>query len=201
MELKYKLSIVSSIATIAFTGVGFAAWAFTNSVTNDFNPTGKVTAAIEAKDLKVQDGNGNEVTGLYLICDAPTNGGTNLTAGKGIYWSTKVDGSETITSLMLVGSVNEVDHDIADIASYDGKFTSTATTAINGTYVGIPMTSSLDVTITSVNKNTDVTTTFTLPTALYNKVPSNVTEVSALQAEVNSIVLTFNFQFSVIAIH
>ena len=123
MNLKNKLAVITATAMLAFVGTGFAAWTFTKSVNADVaSITGKVTAAIEAKELKVQDGSGNDVAGLYLICDAPA-GQTDLLAGEGIYWSTKNDTTakaNKITSLKLIGSVNEDDNDIADITTYDG---------------------------------------------------------------------------------
>jgi hypothetical protein len=160
----------------------------------------KVTAAIEASNLKVEDGAGNDVSGLYLICDAP-EGQAGLLPGEGIYWSTKADGSDKITTLTLIGSVNEADHDIADIETYDGHFASTATSAVSGTYVNIEATTALDATVTSTSKNANVSTTFTLPAVSYASVPTSVAQVTALQAEVAALSLTFAFTFNVAAIN
>ena len=200
MKLRNKLAIISGAAMLAFTGVGFAAWAFTKSASDSVVVDTKVTAAIEASGLSVEDGAGNAVSGLYLICDAPS-GQTGLIAGDGIYWSTQADGSDTITSLTLVGSVNEADHDIADISTYDGHFASAATSAVAGTYVNIAATSALDTTVTSASKNADVTTTFTLPAVSYASVPTSVAEVTALQSEVAALSLTFAFTFNVSAVN
>ena len=105
MNLKNKLAVITATAMLAFVGTGFAAWTFTKSVNADVaSITGKVTAAIEAKELKVQDGSGHDVAGLYLICDAPS-GQTDLLPGEGIYWSTKNDTTakaNKITSLKLI---------------------------------------------------------------------------------------------------
>ena len=202
MKLRNKLAIISGAATVAFVGVGFAAWGFTKTVDADVDVEPKVTAAIEASNLAVKDGSGNAVSALYLICDAPS-GETGLIAGNGIYWSTEDsnDPSKAITSLTLVGSVNEADHDIADITNYDGHFASTATSAVTGTYVSIAATTALDQTVTSLGKNDDVEYVWNLPAVAYVSVPTSVAEVTALQAEVAAISLTFEFTFNVSAIH
>ena len=202
MKLRNKIAAIMAAAMLAFTGVGFAAWTFTNSVNDSAIVETKVTAAIEAHELHVQDGAGNEVSSLYLICDAPA-GQANLLAGNGIYWSTEADGKDDlgakseITTLTLIGSVTEDDNDIADISTYDGHFASTATGAINGTWVNIAATSALDTTVTSASKNANVQTTFTLPAVSYASVPTSVAEVNALQTEVAAISLTFAFTFNV----
>lgn len=202
MKLRNKLTIISGIACLAFAGVGFAAWAFTKSESASVDVEAKVTAAIEAKDLKVEDGNGNEVSALYLICDAPS-GQEGLLPGNGIYWSTENsnDHSKAITQLTLVGSVNEVDHDIADISTYDGHFASTAVAAVSGTWVNIAASAALDQTVTSTAANADVEYVWTLPAPSYAQVPTSVAEVTAMQAEVSALSLTFAFSFNVSAIH
>ena len=206
MKLRNKLTIISGIACLAFAGVGFAAWAFTKSVDSSAAVQAKVTAAIEAEDLKVEDGNGNEISALYLICDAPS-GEEGLLPGNGIYWSTEADGKDDlgakseITALTLVGSVNEADHDIADISTYDGHFASTAVAAVSGTWVNIAASAALDQTVTSTAADADVEYVWNLPVPSYAQVPTSVAEVSAMQAEVSALSLTFAFSFNVSAIH
>lgn len=196
MKLRNKLAAITAASMLAFAGVGFAAWTFTKSVSDNAPVAGKVTAAIEANGLAVQDGDGNEVTSLYLICDAPS-GQAGLVAGDGIYWSTQADGSDTITSLTLVGSVNEDDNDIADIDTYVGHFASIATNAVSGTWVNIAATTALSVDVTFADASSAVTTTFTLPVPSYASVPTSVAEVNALETEVHALSLTFSFTFNV----
>jgi len=202
MNLKNKLAVITATAMLAFVGTGFAAWTFTKSVNDSASISGKVTAAIEAKELKVQDGSGHDVESLYLICDAP-EGEEGLLEGNGIYWSTENsnDVSKKITSLTLIGSVNEDDNDIADITTYDGHFASTAFTAVNGTWVKIAAAAALDQTVTSTSKDADVEYVWTLPAVSYAKVPTSVAEVNALETEVNALSLTFAFTFNVSNIH
>jgi hypothetical protein len=206
MKLRNKLTIISGIACLAFAGVGFAAWAFTKSESASVDVEAKVTAAIEAKDLKVEDGNDNEVSALYLICDAPS-GEEGLLPGNGIYWSTEADGKDDlgakseITALTLVGSVEENDFDIADISTYDGYFSSSAIAAVTGTWVNIAASAALDQTVTSTAADADVEYVWNLPAPSYAQVPTSVAEVALLQAEVAALSLTFAFSFNVSAIH
>ena len=207
MKLRNKIATITVAAMLAFVGVGFAAWHFTNTVNDSTVVDGRVTAAIEAHELRVTDGADNDVNSLYLICDAPEAGGANLEPGNGIYWSTNADGVDgsgnklAITELTLIGSVSvDAANDIQDITSYTGTFTSTATAAHAGTYVNIAATTALDQDVDSVGKDDDVEYVWTLPAVSYASVPANVAQVEALQAEVNAISLTFAFGFSVTAI-
>lgn len=197
MTLKNKLAIITAASALAFTGVGFAAWAFTKTVNADLPVAGEATAAIEADGLVVKSG-ANEISNLYLICDAPS-GETGLVAGNGIYWSTENsnDYSKAITTVTLVGSVTEDDNDILDFTTYTGHFASTATSAVTGTWVNIAATSALDTTVVSVSKDADVEYIWTLPTPSYAAVPTSVAEVNELEAEVNALSLTFSFTFNV----
>ena len=197
MKLRNKIAAITAAAMLAFTGVGFAAWTFTKELNSNAQIETKVTAAIEAKDLKVKAGT-QEVTKLYLICDAPSDG-TGLVAGNGLYWSTENsnDVSKKVESLTLVGSVNEADHDITDITKYVGHFASTATSAVSGTWVNIAATTALNQDVTSTSKNSDVEYVWNLPAVSYAKVPTSVAEVTALQTEVAALSLTFAFTFNV----
>ena len=198
MKLRNKLAAITAAAMLAFAGTGFAAWTFTKSVNDSASVSGKVTAAIEADELKVQDGAGHDVSSLYLICDAPS-GETGLVAGNGIYWSTENsnDYSKKIEALTLIGSVTEDDNDIADINTYVGHFESTATSAISGSWVNVAATSALNQTVTSESKNSNVQYVWNLPAVSYAAVPTSVAEVNALETEVHGISLTFSFSFNV----
>jgi len=157
MKLRNKLAAITAAAMLAFTGVGFAAWTFTkNAEEQSVAITGKATAAIEAKELKVQDGSDNDVTNLYIICDAP-EGQEGLLDGKGIYWATDDQGEDEITSLTLIGSVNEDDNDIHDISKYVGHFSAEAQNEVSGEYVNIAAIEELDKEVTSADKDSDVT--------------------------------------------
>lgn len=202
MKLRNKLAIITSAATLALVGAGFAAWTFTaETAPVDVSIAGKATAAIEANDLRVTDGAGHDVTNLYIICDAPT-GKAGVIAGDGIYWAKDAEGDEPISTLTLIGSVTEDDNDIADINTYTGHFAGGALTAINGTYVEVAAASALDVNVVSASKNADVQTTYTLPALSYVEanIPTNVAGVNLLQAEVNAIDVTLSFTFNVASV-
>jgi len=203
MKLRNKLAAITAAAMLAFTGVGFATWAFTKTVDAEVeNISGQVTAAIEASNLSIEDGAGNAVSGLYIICDAPS-GQTGLLAGEGIYWSTTNDATaknHKVTSLTLIGSVTEDDNDILDFTTYDGNFKMTSVSAISGTWVNVAA-ASLDEIVTSGSKNADVQYVWTLPALSYARIPTSVTEVNALETEVNAIDLTYSFTFNVDAVN
>ena len=208
MKLRNKLSLITLVSMLAFAGVGFASWTFTKSINDSASVSGKATAAIEASGLAVKDGAGNDVSALYLICDAPTSaeltdaGVTGLLPGYGIYWSTENsnDHSKAITTLTLVGSVLEHDEDILDFSTYTGHFASTATGAVAGTWVNIAASSALDTTVVSADKDDDVEYVWTLPAPSYADIPESVAEVDALKTEVNNINLTFSFTFNVASV-
>ena len=200
MKLRNKIAAITAASMLAFAGVGFAAWTFTKTVNSgDIAVQPKVTAAIEANGLAVQDGSGNAVSALYLICDAPS-GQAGLVAGNGIYWATDAAGAHSISALTLIGSVTEDDNDIADITTYTGHFASTATAAKNGTYVTIAATTALDETVVSASKNANVQYVWNLPAVNYASIPTNVTQVNALETEVHAISLTFSFTFNVASV-
>ena len=191
MKLRNKIAIISLIAVIAIIGVGFATWTFTTSADSSISGiSGSATAAIEASNVQVKTADGSAaVTTLYIICDSPN--------GDGIYWSTAADGSAPITQVKLIGSVNEDDNDILDFSTYVGTFTASMTGAPNSTtWINLP-TVTLNQDVTSTSKNANVECLYTLPTLSYKAVPTNVSEVNALETEVNALSLTITFNFNV----
>lgn len=191
MKIQNKIAIICLIAIIAIIGTGFATWTFTTSVDADIaSISGSATAAIEASNVQVKTADGSAtVSTLYIICDSPN--------GDGIYWSTSADGSNPITQVKLIGIVNEDDNDILDFSTYVGTFTASMTGAPNSTtWVNVP-TVTLDHDVTSTGKNTNVEYVYTLPTLSYKAVPTSVSEVNALETEVNAFDLTITFSFSV----
>lgn len=150
MKLRNKLAVITAAAMLAFTGVGFASWAFTNSVqTQDMAGTPQITCAVELnddfklyRDVGGDDNAANDVQvpNLYLICDAPATG-LNALPGNGVYWSTandatayanRIDGAE----VYIKGSINYDEYDIDDLVSVTVTFTAGANYALaNGTYV------------------------------------------------------------------
>ena len=191
MNLKGKIVIITLVAIVALVGVGFATFTFTNSVNDSAAISGNVAAAIEAKSVEVKNAEGNaDVTNLYIICSSQ--------AANGIYWSTTADGSNQITQVKLIGSVNEDDNDFVDFTEYTGTFTSSVTGAPESTtWINIASFTTLNEDVASTSKNAPVEYYYTLPALTYKDVPENVTEVNALQTEVNAISITITFTFSV----
>ena len=191
MNLKGKIVIITLVAIVALVGVGFATFTFTNSVNDSAAISGNVAAAIEAQSVEVKNAEGNaNVTNLYIICSSQ--------AANGIYWSTTADGSNQITQVKLIGSVNEDDNDFVDFTEYTGTFTSSVTGAPESTtWINIASFTTLNEDVASTSKNAPVEYYYTLPALTYKDVPENVTEVNALETEVNAISITITFTFSV----
>ena len=194
MNLKGKIVIITLVAIVALVGVGFATFTFTNSVNDSAAISGNVAAAIEAQSVQVKNADGTEdVTNLYIICASQ--------AEDGIYWSTTNDSTAAahkITQLRLVGSVNEDDNDIVDFTKYTGTFTSSITGVPDSTtWINIASFTTLNVDVESTSKNADVVYNYTLPALSYKAVPGNVTQVNALETEVNAISITIQFTFTV----
>ena len=150
MKLKNKMAVVTAAASLAFVGVGFASWAFTNAVqSQDMPGTPEITCAVESNDnfrLYRDIANDNDasndvqISNLYLICDAPASG-LNALPGNGVYWSTandatayanKIDGAE----VYIKGTLNYDGYDIDDLTSVTVTFAVGTDYALNnGTYV------------------------------------------------------------------
>ena len=191
MNLKGKIVIITLVAIVALVGVGFATFTFTNSVNDSAAISGNVAAAIEAQSVEVKNAEGTaDVTNLYIICSSQ--------AANGIYWSTTADGSNQITQVKLIGSVNEDDNDFVDFTKYTGTFTSSVTGAPESTtWINIASFATLNADVESTSKNANVEYLYSLPALSYKDVPENVEEVNALETEVNAISITITFTFSV----
>lgn len=75
MKLRNKLAAITAAAMLAFTGVGFAAWTFNNSVAQKQEVGTYVTSAINAKNVALSGD-----TTVYLVLDQEKP-----------YWSTAVN--------------------------------------------------------------------------------------------------------------
>lgn len=195
MKLRNKLAAITAATMLAFTGIGFAAWTFTNTVNANSTASSGVVAAIEAKQLDVDH------NALYLICDAPTAGGTNLIAGNDVYWSTENsnDPSKKVTSIQLTGKVNQNNENILDFSGYTGHFDLTFNAPSVSTYVTFASAvTSVDVDVNSVNG--DCVYNYTLPVPSYTN-PALFTNVAAVTAMKDSLTgMSFAFTFNVKAV-
>ena len=192
MKLRSKILIITVMAVVALMGVGYATWTFTTAKTENVNVAGTAFAAIEAQNVQIKNADGSaDVTNLYIICAKPEE--------DGIYWSTKADGSNQITQIKLIGSVNEDDLGNLDFDTYTGTFSCAYAGNSTLTYVNIPAIN-LNADVESTGKNTDVEYLYTLPALSYNKTPENVAEVQAMYAEVSALSIEIQFSFNVKAV-
>lgn len=214
MKLRNKIAAITAAAMVAFTGVGFAAWTFTNVENAQISSIeDKVAVGIELNhDFKLYNADGNaEVTALYLICDAPTTGTDNYLAGNGIYWSTSATGKNTsgnklaITNVYIKGSLAKVDGDgVWDKTTVDIAFTANYG-ALSSTYVtfGTAPTIANTTGIAVSNGAVAQSASFELPSVTYTStalaIKSNA-ELTAmntqLATDLSSAVLTFTAEIA-----
>ena len=192
MKLRSKILIITVMAVVALMGVGYATWTFTTAKTENVNVAGTAFAAIEAQNVQIKNADGSaDVTNLYIICAKPEE--------DGIYWSTKADGSNQITQIKLIGSVNEDDLGNLDFDTYTVTFSCAYAGNSTLKYVNIPA-FALAEDVESEGKDTDVEYLYTLPALSYNKTPENVAEVQAMYAEVSALSIEIQFSFNVKAV-
>ena len=190
MNLRKKMTVITAVAMLAFTGVGFASWAFTKQVSEEAPATGVVTAAIEAQNVTADPAT------FYLICDAPS-GEEGLVAGNGIYWSdTAENDGSVLTSINLTGTVLEHDENLVDFSKYKGKFVITAE-ALDTTYVDIAAVNLTTDLITVDSKNGNCEYEYTLPALSYAAVPTSVAQVTAMNDELAASTIKFTVKFNV----
>lgn len=190
MKLKNKLSLITTVAMLAFCGVGYAAWTFTN-IENAQVATieDKVAVGIELNDgFKLYNADDDaEVTALYLICDAPSNKDYVL-AGNGVYWATDAAGTDAITNVYIKGSLTKnMEDNIKDKTSVTVQFTATHNLGENDYITFGAMTSSTNKVINNLNEAGvfDVQSVdFTLPAVAYSateeNIPHNITELTTM---------------------
>lgn len=176
MKLRRTLFIITLFAMLAFIGIGFAAWTFTNEVEQgtDSEATPKIVCAIELNDdfELYNAANDTVISSLYLICDAPASG-LNTLAGHGVYWSsvnTAAAWANKIDNVYIKGTLNYNAYDIAEVASVTVTFEVGTNYALtNGTYVTFAdATLPADKVVNVANNAVVQSVNFSLPVPSYN---------------------------------
>lgn len=176
MKLRRTLFIITLFAMLAFIGIGFAAWTFTNEVEQgtDSEATPKIVCAIELNDdfELYNAANDTVISSLYLICDAPASG-LNTLAGHGVYWSsvnTTAAWANKIDNVYIKGTLNYNAYDIAEVASVTVTFeVGTNYVLTNGTYVTFAVaTLPADKVVNVANNAVVQSANFSLPVPSYN---------------------------------
>lgn len=208
MKLRNKLAAITAAAMLAFTGVGFAAWVFTNQVkTQETAGTPEITCAVELNDnfRLYEAGETTELQNtLYLICDAP-NSNTHTLGGNGVYWSKTNDATafaNKIENVYIKGTLNYDANDIDDLTSVTVSFTS-ACKLTNGTYVtfGSPALPA-DVTVTGnalVDEAEVQTANFALPVPAYTSAVNafdDITDVDNITADLSGLKIAYNSEIT-----
>lgn len=174
MRLQNKIALIGLLATTALIGTGFAAWTFTNSVqSSDAGATPQIVCSVELNnDFKLYNADdGSEISTLYLICDAPSEG-LNALGGNGVYWSSANDKTahdNIITSVYIKGTLNYNAYDVEDLDTVTVTFTTgTSYSLTTGTYVEFDAATLPDAVTVTVANNADVQSEdFALPVPSY----------------------------------
>lgn len=187
MKLRTKLFVITLLAMLAFVGVGFASWTFLNEVeTSNITVTDKVAVAVEMDEtfgLKAyaEESYVNEVTTLYLICDAPTVATSDYLAGAGVYWAYDAAGEHPVTNLYLKGQLEyNAEDGVLPLTSVTVTFTITNDIALDK-YVTIGSTvASADVVVSPVADGALVAYTLALPTVAYTSDATSIADVAGV---------------------
>ena len=205
-KLRIKLFVITLLAMLAFVGVGFASWTFQNQVATDaVTATPQIKAAVElSDDFKLYNAVGDaEITNLYLICDAPTSGNSNVLAGHGVYWSTSNNLANAyankIENVYIKGTLNYDANDIADLTSVTVTFTNNCTLTA-GTYVefGTPAVPAA-IPVTIANGLTVQSATFALPVPSYKDAVDDfatVAQADTVTAGLAGLVVSYKAQIT-----
>ena len=196
MKLKNKLALITAVAMLAFGGVGYAAWTFTN-VENAQVATieDKVAVGIELNGgFKLYNADDDaEVTALYLICDAPS-GKDYVLAGDGVYWATDAAGANAIMNVYIKGFLTKnMEDSVKDKTSATVRFTATHNLGENKYVTFGAMTAPADKVVDNLNEAGvfDVQSVdFALPAVAYSaieaNIPHNIAELTAMNTALST---------------
>jgi len=184
MKLRNKLAAITAAAMLAFTGVGFAAWTFNNSVAQEQEVGTYVTSAINAKNVALSGD-----TTVYLVLDQEKP-----------YWSTAVNNGSKPVELANGKITVTPDYDLTnnnDGASWTYHLTSAITVSSDiANYVNV---TGFDVvektgTITAADHETIAAVDYNLPSLAYttNK-PANYADYTTMLSAVSGDIIEFSF--------
>ena len=199
MKLRNKIATITAAAMLAFTGVGFAAWTFTNTVQDSATATGNVTCAIESKEVKVYNGDA-EIENIYLVFDAPETAAGDRKAGDGIFYCSDITDAENtkITKLTLKG---EITHEQESLHYKDNAekvlFQVVETNNLPSAHVTFTAGSLVSAEQNIVAGTTLYETDYNLPTYAYVSAPTDVAGVNALYSALNGRTLVLSFSFGI----
>ena len=199
MKLRNKIAAITAAAMLAFTGVGFAAWSFTKTVSDSATVTSNVTCGIEANNLKVYNGV-NEIENVYVVFDAPTTASANRRAGEGIFYCSDIADPEhtKITTLKLVGQIDHVQNDLHyKDAAEKVEFKVTETNGLPAAYVGFVAGSIASAEQAVVSGTNSYEAVYTLPSLSYVSAPESLAELTTFHANVSGTTISLAFTFGI----
>ena len=185
MKLRNKLSAITAAAMLAFTGVGFAAWTFNNTVTQRQDAGTYVTSALKAENVTLSGD-----TTVYLVLDQEKP-----------YWSTTVKtGSKPIelTNGKITVTPNFTIRNNNDGSSWD--YTITSSIDVNASiahYVNVTGfdTTNKTGTVSATGVANPVSVDYALPSLSYvtSNVPTTLEEYDEMVTALNGKVISFSF--------
>ena len=184
---------------LAFTGVGFAAWTFTTTVSDSATVTSNVTCGIQANNLKVYNGS-NEIENVYVVFDAPTTAAGDRKAGEGIFYCSDIANPSTtkITTLKLVGQIDHVENDLHyNDTAEKVEFKVTETNNIPTAQVSFAAGSIADDVQDVVAGDNEYEAVYTLPTLDYVAAPTTLAELTAFDTAVSGTTISLAFTFGI----
>lgn len=205
MKLRNKIAAITAAAMLAFTGVGFAAWVFNNTVETkeDASLTNSLHCAVELNDDLHLKLNGENISDIYLIFDAPQTGGTNLVdGGKGVFWAADAQGENPIEDgvLKLTGSLNYVENDIEDLATVTVTFKDNNSSFVGNNYVEFGDVDIPDAVVVTIAKGTDYESAdFDLPTVAYTAEIDEISSVEELSHIADDIEISLGYSAKITA--
>lgn len=199
MKLRNKLAAITAATMLAFTGVGFAAWTFTNTVSDSADVTSNVTCGIQANNLKVYNGV-SEIEHVYVVFDAPTTAAENRKAGEGIFYCSDIaDPKNTkITTLKLVGQIDHIENDLHYKDDAEAvAFKVTETNGIPAAQVNFTAGSIANAEQAIVADDNEYEAVYTLPSLSYVAAPTSLAELTTFDSAVSGTTISLAFTFGV----
>ena len=199
MKLRNKISAITAAATLAFAGVGFAAWTFTKTVQDSAVVESKVTCGIEANNLKVYNGS-QEIEKVYVVFDAPTTATATRKAGEGIFYCTDLDNvsSSKVTTLKLVGQIDHIENDLHyNDENEKVEFKVVEDNHLPVAQISFSAGSIADAEQVIVANDNEYEAVYTLPTLDYVAAPTTLAELTAFDTAVSGKTIDLAFTFGI----
>lgn len=185
MKLRNKLAVITASAMLAFAGVGFGAWVFGNTATEQASATGAVTAAVDLTGLTA------DKASFKLVLDQPSKS-YNLN-GQGLHWEDNE--GNALTSITLTPAITF--RSGYDTPTYEYSFTPTFASTGLDSYVSFTNVDQTERTGTFTQASGLAAFSYTLPTVGYASEPASLVEYDAMVTAVGTSTISFSFTLNI----